>query len=390
MKKTLFLLLFYFTIIYGNTIATNVEGIILSDTTWTLTNSHYILTNKIQIGNATLTIEPGVQVFGNSYALEIYGFGKLQAIGTRESNIYLDNLQIKGASVDEFNQIHIEFCRIDGGRIDSAFGTQSLILRDSVIRNISSIALFPVTDCYIEKNLFYNSHGISITNYSNTKIITNNVFYKQKYYAIKTIFTGNPSHVVVKYNSFLSTDRIALSLASDIDSQMIAVDNFWNTTDIQTIDSMIWDRKDDLSTPTYISYLPYLTEPHPDTPLMEYTLTILSIPSNVNTVTPVIGEHMIGGLVRLNADKFIDCPNIYLFDHWEGDVDNPNDPNTSVFMDSEKTITAVFIATRECGDKCHSDNQLGDFNHDCIIDIADFAQFALNWMNCTKPECDES
>jgi hypothetical protein len=389
MKKTLFLLLFYFTIIYGNTIATNVGGIIYSDTTWTLSNSPYIMTNKVQVGNATLIIEPGVQIFGNGHSLEIYGFGTLKAIGTSISNIHISDLYIRGSSPDETHHIQIEFCQMDGGCIDSAFGTQSLILRDSVVRNISSMNLFPVTDCYIERNVFYNSHGISITNYANTKIIKNNVFYKQTYYAIKTIFTGNPSHVIVKYNSFLSTDRIALSLGSDIDSQMIAVDNFWNTTDTQIIDSMIWDRKDDLSTPTYISYLPYLTEPHPDTPLMEYSLTILSIPSNVNTVTPVIGEHMISGLVRLNADKYINCPDVYLFDHWEGDVDNPKDPNTSVFMDSEKTVTAVFIATRKCGDKCHSNNQLGDFNHDCIIDIADFAQFALNWMNCTKPECDE-
>jgi hypothetical protein len=50
---------------------------------------------------------------------------------------------------------------------------------------------------------------------------------------------------------------------------MIAVDNFWNTTDTNVIDSMIYDRNDDLSVDNFIEYEPFLTEPHPDTPILE-------------------------------------------------------------------------------------------------------------------------
>ena len=118
------------------------------------------------------------------------------------------------------------------------------------------------------------------------------------------------------------------------------------------------------------------------------TLTMVIEPNDagIDTVAPNSGSY--NSTVNLTATTFIDCPYVYKFNHWDGDVANVNAANTTVFMDSDKTVTAVFTATRECGDECHPNDLLGDFNHDCIIDIADFAEFALNWMVCTKPECD--
>jgi hypothetical protein len=118
------------------------------------------------------------------------------------------------------------------------------------------------------------------------------------------------------------------------------------------------------------------------------TLSIQTNPSFITSVIPLVGQHPVFGLVDVNATGFIQCPDTYHFDHWEGDVDDTNSAETFVFMDSDKTITAVFTVTRECGDECHDDNVFGDYNHDCLIDITDFAQFALNWLTCTKPECD--
>jgi len=51
---------------------------------------------------------------------------------------------------------------------------------------------------------------------------------------------------------------------------MYAVNNFWNTTDISIIDSMIYDKNDDLSSGNYIEFEPILTEPHPDTPTLDF------------------------------------------------------------------------------------------------------------------------
>jgi len=126
--------------------------------------------------------------------------------------------------------------------------------------------------------------------------------------------------------------------------------------------------------------------PEPST----YTLTMNVEPNDIgiDTVTPLIGDHNATGLVNISAETYLDCPDVYLFDYWIGDVADVNSANTTVFMDSDKTITAVFVATRECGDECHPNDLFGDYNHDCIIDFTDFAAFADNWLVCTKPECD--
>jgi len=47
---------------------------------------------------------------------------------------------------------------------------------------------------------------------------------------------------------------------------MTAINNYWNTTDDSVIESMIFDKNDDLRSANYINYLPILTEPHLDTP----------------------------------------------------------------------------------------------------------------------------
>ncbi len=126
---------------------------------------------------------------------------------------------------------------------------------------------------------------------------------------------------------------------------------------------------------------------------VEHILTIQADPCHVDILTPSVGEHTIAGdgtVVDVNAAvPYVNCPDIYQFDHWVGDVNDPCSPATTIVMDANKTITAVFTAdTRECGDECHPDDLVGDHNHDCIIDFNDFSDFALNWLVCTKPECD--
>jgi hypothetical protein len=111
---------------------------------------------------------------------------------------------------------------------------------------------------------------------------------------------------------------------------------------------------------------------------------------NINTVDPNVGQHTYSynSVVDLNAIRFVECPNVRHFDHWEGDVVDPNSPNTTVIMDANQIVTAVFVDGRECGDECHPDDYFGDYDHNCIINVEDFAQFAFNWLVCTKPECD--
>ncbi len=87
-------------------------------------------------------------------------------------------------------------------------------------------------------------------------------------------------------------------------------------------------------------------------------------------------------------ELFKSCAAVYHFDHWEGDVIEPNSPLTTVIMDADKTVTAVFVAAEpRCGDECHPILE-GDLNRDCYVNFADFVLYAAKWMACTHPDCD--
>jgi hypothetical protein len=119
------------------------------------------------------------------------------------------------------------------------------------------------------------------------------------------------------------------------------------------------------------------------------TLSIQTNPSFIASVSPIVGQYAVTGIVGISAARFSQCPDVYQFDHWEGGVDDPNSASTTVFVNGNKTITAVFtLAAPVCGDECHPNFTVGDLNHDCIVDLGDFAILASRWMNCTKPECD--
>ena len=123
----------------------------------------------------------------------------------------------------------------------------------------------------------------------------------------------------------------------------------------------------------------------------DITLTVEVEPNDVgiNTVTPGVGQHLRyqDEPVHLQAINFIGCPYVYQFVHWEGDVIDANSADTLVIMNEDKTVTAVFIDTRECGDECHPILQ-GDLNGDCHINLEDFAIYCAQWLACTAPECD--
>ena len=122
------------------------------------------------------------------------------------------------------------------------------------------------------------------------------------------------------------------------------------------------------------------------------TLTVNVEPNDIgiDTVTPDVGQHSYWEnlLAIVDAEEFIKCPDIYHFDHWEGDVADPNSAETTVTMSADKVITAVFAAgERECGDDCHPILK-GDLNGDCYINFEDFALYTANWLGCTHPDCD--
>lgn len=339
---------------------TYVGGIINTDITWTLANSPYTLTNRVQIAyGATLSIEPGVIVNGNNNAIQVWGV--LDAVGTKTLKIIFNDVEIKPGTNNDNEPflIEMQFSGYNGGSIyyptgDAIYG--SLNLRDSKITNIPYMHLwYPTSDCFIERNIFINSGGISVGTTAGVNVyISNNVFYMQQKkfeegdYAVEA-WANCGSQIIVDYNSFLSTDRIALNIPPGFTfASMTAVNNYWNTSNTSIIESMIFDKNDDLGCSSYINYTPFLTSPHPDTPVLQFNLIVNKSGEGNGIVTTSTLDINCGSdcsenynpdtLVTLEASS--DTGSMFI--GWS-DCDSISNNTCTVTMDDDKSITANFI-----------------------------------------------
>ena len=133
---------------------------------------------------------------------------------------------------------------------------------------------------------------------------------------------------------------------------------------------------------------------HLDTGAGERVLTMAAEPNTFGaaTTSPRLGDHTYAQdwqvPIAATASFNLLCPDVYEFDHWQGDVADANSAWTSVIMDSDKTVTAIYApAERVCGDECHPILK-GDLNEDCYINFLDFAMYCELWLVCTHPDCD--
>jgi len=290
-----FLCLGFWLLCVGEVFAsTYVGGIVSTNTTWAASGSPYILTSDVQIASGvTLTIDPGVTVNGSGFAIKVGGHGTLSAHGASGAEIVFNDCYIYSAyDSSTHSLIDISHASINGGEINnnSSAGYISVILRDSIVKNLPQIHIWSqssdVVDNYIERNVFFNTGGILVDLGSSNGVdayVRNNVFqldgqacganHADDFYAVGIGFVRSNagSQLIVEYNSFLSTNRVAIGTPSPYRIygmaylNMIAINNYWNTTDPAVIDGMIYDGLDDVTLPI-ISYTPFLTAPHANTP----------------------------------------------------------------------------------------------------------------------------
>ena len=284
MKQSLFLVIFLllsFEVTYSDT---DVGGIINSNQTWIVANSPYNLISDVQIAyGASITIEPGVIINGNWFLIQIWG--DFNAAGTEQNKIIFNDVNFRqGINVvqNQFFSALIQFSVINSGQLfntSSGHIYGSLKIYDCKISNVANkmFLFFPKKDCFIERNIFYNCGQIRTSVQNNIKIyIRFNTFFQtgaptsaSTGYAVENISCYVGSDVIVKYNSFLNNDRVAVSLLPGYNNAKInAESNYWGTTDESVIQSMIYDKNDDLNCSGYIPYQPFLTEQHQITPLL--------------------------------------------------------------------------------------------------------------------------
>ena len=120
------------------------------------------------------------------------------------------------------------------------------------------------------------------------------------------------------------------------------------------------------------------------------TLTMEANPAYVTSITPTPGPHevMLDSTVPIKADRYVNCPTVQVFDHWEGaGVVDPCAVETGVIITGPTMVTAVYTDGRQCPDECHVP-PAGDANIDCEVNLDDFMLLAKNWLSCKAPECD--
>lgn len=353
---------------------TNVGGILSTDTTWGLAGSPYQLTSTVQIAyGVILTIEPGVIINGYG-AIQVWGI--LSAVGTSQDPILFNQVEIvpgTSSSTQPF-QISLQFARFEGGSLYSPTGSGghgSLILRDSYLEGVRYLYLwYPAADCYMERNTFFKTGGISVGHQGNIHVfIRNNVFYQQNLgmdiwptYAVENWASYDASQTIVEFNSVLSTDRIAVQLPPGYTSAaMVATNNFWNTTDTTLIEAMIYDKHDDLSSAGMIPYQPFLTAPHPDTPPFALTHPDIAVhPTRLNFGRTKVGSCKIKQLrIQNTGDDFLSVRALtglgapfYL-------LDGPHAPFT---IPPEETVALTL---------CFAPNQAGSVQQTLLIESND-------------------
>ena len=255
--------------------------IISQNTTWK-SGETINLTQELQVAlGVSLTIEPGVTVNGNGFKLSVYG--NLYANGSSNAHITFNNLNIVSSnSYSALGYTNLNFVDMQSGSFITPSGSNmfgNFDITNSFFDNVNGFYLIlPTNNSTIIGNIFYKSEGIRI---SGPVLIKNNLFLEQATsYAIESWGNG----ATVEANSFLSTNKVALSLRADSLTSLTARDNYFGTSDLATINSMILDRNDSLSYSSIISNS-HINFPSVATPKFDIIPPTIAITASSNSLT---------------------------------------------------------------------------------------------------------
>ena len=245
---------------------TDGKIVILSDTLWAA--GDISLNSDVQIAyGVTLTIPAGTILEGNNN--EVMVFGELLIKGVSQ-NTKIKQLRMSfGDFSSKVGYIQINDSIIELGSFFSGSGYGSFDITDSLLKEVRGFYIwYPQQDSSVVRNIFQDSSGMRILLQGTPLLIKNNVFITPTTNYAVEVLADYQSTLKMEFNSFMSTDRIAVGLAKGYSSaNMTAINNYFGTTDESVIRNMILDANDDLEYASEIEYIPFLTEPHPDTPV---------------------------------------------------------------------------------------------------------------------------
>ncbi|UCE16026.1 MAG: right-handed parallel beta-helix repeat-containing protein [Candidatus Bathyarchaeota archaeon] len=211
--------------------ATYVEGNITQDTVWTLTDSPFVVSKNVIVDlNATLTIDPGVEVrFGGNFSLIVNG--RLLANGTKDDMITFtsnkDQPEAGDWSTIKFSgteQSIIAYCSVKYAISGTFIENGNLEIKNSEISNSQNGITITNGTVNIQNNEIANhsQSGIYVTG-NNQVTIQNNTIRSN---ADGILLTGNSiSGVNISQNNVLSNTQSGVRLDADTYSNIIILHN---------------------------------------------------------------------------------------------------------------------------------------------------------------------
>ena len=187
-----FILTFISSVIYGQT---NVSGGIYTNTTWTLANSPYVVTDTVIVyPQVTLTIQPGVVVrFDNYKQIEIRQ-GALIATGSNtDSIIFTSNASSPSPGI--YSGIYFN----GGGHLTSKFSYCNFQFAEDGIRRCEQYLFY---DTLTIKNCSFKNNMNGINSVLGYVTIDSSVFRNNSNYGIYNLYNGYISNCEINFNQF--------------------------------------------------------------------------------------------------------------------------------------------------------------------------------------------
>jgi hypothetical protein len=334
--------------------ATNVGGIIVTDTVWTEANSPYVLTGNVLVDNGViLTIEPEVTIDLIDFYIMVNG--TLQALGNETNPVTFDGGQITFTQYStDWNGSTSTGCIIQNAVLNSSINVEGGVLNISN-NTITGAISVDGGNPNISNNTIL-SQGISLGLHSRNSTISNNIIYGcsvgiatlldhnsssmiqgnliiNNVYGIRlgswfteagypivqnNTVTNNTNGIVlgslgdqfaptIIYNNIFNNTNYNMVVEENFPANTNATLNWWGTTDTQAINQTIYDFYDDFNKGK-INFAPFLTDINPEAPAPEIPPLIPESPSPL-IISILLATILVATLIFKKQNRKIQATN---------------------------------------------------------------------------------
>jgi len=281
--------------------------IISQNTTWRKGEVINMTTDFQIASGATLTIEPGTTINGNGNLLTVFGNVIFQ--GNATYHITTNNLNFSlSSNSNQVGNIQLDYVDVNNGNFLAPNGYGMYGKFDVTNSNFVGVGGFyiwyPTSPSTFVGNTFYKSSGLSIgTNGTGSVLVKNNSFTEQTTsYAVESWANYN-SGILVENNSFLTSNKVALAVKDNYDAaRLTALDNYFGTSDLTIINSMILDQTDSLTYASVIS-TSYTAKPSSSTPTTAPAANSAPVANAGANQSVVLGNVTLDGTASLDANN---------------------------------------------------------------------------------------